>query len=272
VTSASISLAAGVLVRLQHPAALFITMPAKKKTKKPAANPARGFATTSIASKPRADPTEAADAAPVPKVGDAPPSKDAPPSSTETPVNAEAPAPPAPKLTPEEFERHLEESELQSWVEKYAQKVRRDAQRQKTRLQTDRRVLRSQAETINAKRWLPQELMDHLLDLIHAEGRFAASSVSSEGAPSRLLPEEDLTIKLWTLQETLVGAGFTEEKTRAAIQFVLDIAPQVSLGNKAETIWGLEEALDWFARECAKEDLPDYDGRGRGGLKLQGGT
>ncbi|KAH8887822.1 P-loop containing nucleoside triphosphate hydrolase protein [Thozetella sp. PMI_491] len=236
-------------------------MAGKKKTKKPAANPARGFATTSIASKPRVDPTEATDE--VPKaVDDAPPSsKDAPPS-TAAPTAPERTSKPEKTLSPEEFEKQLEESELQLLVEKHAQKVRRDAQRQKTRLETDRRLLRGQADGVNAKKWLPQELMDHVLDLIHAEGRFAASSVSSEGATSRLLPEEDLTIKLWTLQETLLYSGFKEDKTQAAIQFVLDIAPNISPGNKGESIWGLEEALDWFARECSKEDLPDYEGRG----------
>src|SRR5436190_19344098 len=94
---------------------------AKKKKKKPAANPARGFATTSIASKPRVDPSSTAKAP-----GDPPsPNDAAPPSSSALPAarpgadsdgqaafnskgsnNSQA-------LTPEEFERQLEESELQ---------------------------------------------------------------------------------------------------------------------------------------------------------------
>ncbi len=243
-------------------------MAGKKKAKKPAPNPARGFATTSIASKPRIDPAEASDET-ASKVDDAPPSKDAP-LLTDAPSANAKPSETAKTLSPEEFEKQLEESELQLLVEKHAQKTRRDAQRQKSRLETDRRLLRSQAESVNAKRWLPQDLMNHVLDLIHAEGRFAASSVSSEGATSRLLPEEDLTIKLWTLQQTLIGAGFGEDKTQAAIQFVLDIAPHISPGNKGESIWGLEEALDWFARECSKEDLPDYEVKAKPGAKSQG--
>ncbi len=90
--------------------------------------------------------------------------------------------------------------------------------------------------------------MDHILDLIQAEGRFAASSISAENAPAgKRLSEDDLTVKLWTLQQTLVVAGFAEERAQAALKYVLDIAPHVATGNK-DSIWGLDEALDWLAR------------------------
>ncbi|KAK3942928.1 ATP-dependent RNA helicase DHX29 [Diplogelasinospora grovesii] len=245
-------------------------MAGKKKSKKPAANPARGFATTSIASKPRADPTEATDESPLNKVDDAPPSKDAPqPTSTSTPADDNAQTK---TLSPEEFERQLEESQLQLLVEKYAQKVRRDAQRQKNRLETDRRLLRGQAETVNAKKWLPQELMDQLLDLIQAEGRFAASSVTSDGASSRLPSEEDLIIKLWTLQQVLASSDFPDDKIDAALKYVLDIAPNISSVAKADSVWGLDEVLDWLARECPREELPDYSGRNKASSKSQADT
>jgi ATP-dependent RNA helicase DHX29 len=236
-------------------------MAGKKKSKKPAANPARGFATTSIASKPRVDTAEATgENTPASKPDDsaAPPTNDAPQTGAATKREDKATTK---QLSPEEFEKQLQESELQLLVEKYAQKVRRDAQRQKTRLETDRRLLRGQAETINTKKWLPQELMDFVLGLIQAEGRFATSNVSSEGGTSRLPPEEDLIVKLWTLQLTLESADFPEEKVQPALQFVLDIAPNIPNNSKGESVWGLEEALDWFARECAREELPDYTGR-----------
>jgi ATP-dependent RNA helicase DHX29 len=247
-------------------------MAGKKKTKKPAANPARGFATTSVASKARVDAEAPADGAPAAKVNDAaaPPSNGAPRTATTNNTQTQEKAP-SKALSPEEFERQLEESELQLLVEKYAQKVRKDAQRQKTRLETDRRLLRTGAENINTKKWLPQELMDHVLGLIQAEGRFAASSVSSEGATSRLPSEEDLIIRLWTLQETLENSGFPEDRIQPALQFVLDIAPNIPYNSRSDFIWGLEEVLDWFARECSKEELPDYSGR-KPGSKSQAGT
>ncbi|KAL2132760.1 hypothetical protein VTI74DRAFT_3415 [Chaetomium olivicolor] len=252
-------------------------MAGKKKTKKPAANPARGFATTSVASKPRVDPAEASgDRTPASKgnssnsEGAAPPKTDAPQTTTSSSNRTET-AVPAKELSPEEFERQLEESELQLLVEKCAQKVRRDALRQKSRLETDRRLLRNAAEPINTKKWLPQELMDHVLGIIQAEGRFAASSISSEGATSRLPPEEDLIIKLWTLQETLESSDFPQDRIQPALQFILDIAPNIPSSVRSESIWGLEEVLDWFARECARDELPDYSGR-KTGAKSQADT
>lgn len=238
----------------------------KKKKTKPAANPARGYATTSTISKSRVEATD--NASPSIKKGaddpvtksTLPPSQD-PRESEKSTTTAEQKK----ELTPEEFEAQLEEAELQLLVDKHAQKTKRDALRQKQRLETDRRLLRNQAESINAKKWLPIELMDHILDLIQAEGRFAASSTTSEGASTGKMPsEEELTVKLWTLQQVLRGSGFAEEKVQAALQFVLDISANVS-GNTKDSVWGLEEALDWLARECPVDELPEYDKRGKAG-------
>ncbi|OTB02740.1 hypothetical protein M426DRAFT_190879 [Hypoxylon sp. CI-4A] len=240
----------------------------KKKTKAPA-NPARGFATTSIASKPRAEvANEPAQTATGAQKLDAPPTSssrdlNAPPSNPN-PDNTSTNKQSIVTLSPEEFERQLEESELQLLVEKHAQKVKRDAQRQKSRLETDRRLLRGQAESLNTRKWLPQELMDHILDLIQAENRFGASSLTSGDASNtgKLPPEEELVIRLWTLQQTLTGAGFSDDKVKAVLQYVLDIASNIG-GASKDNIWGLEEALDWLARECTREELHDYDYRGR---------
>ncbi|KAI1136284.1 P-loop containing nucleoside triphosphate hydrolase protein [Hypoxylon sp. FL0543] len=241
---------------------------AKKKKTKPAANPARGVATTSIASKPRAEITnEPAQPATQGKL-DAPPSSSSrepnPPPSNPDPDNTPKNTQEKKELSPEEFERQLEESELQLLVEKHAQRVKRDAQRQKSRLETDRRLLRGQAEYVNTRRWLPQELMDHVLDLIQAENRFGASPFTSETATSSGKPpsEEELVTRLWTLQLTLAGIGFSEERVKAVLQYVLDVAASMN-GASKDNIWGLEEALDWLARECTREELSDYDYKGR---------
>lgn len=228
-----------------------------KKKKKPASNPARGFATTSIASKPKA---EAANLEPDPV-----PTKELP-TTVENPQDESMPAAgsgsggPAlaqQTLTPEEFEKQLENSELQVLVEKHAQKSKRDALRQQTRLETDRRVLRSQAENLNTRKWLPPELMEEILDLVKAEGRYSGQTLESS-TNSKQLSEEELTIRLWTLQQSLVGAGFVEGKVSQALQYVLDISDKIGVGNK-DAIWGMEESLDWLARECSREELPDYE-------------
>ncbi|KAM6507220.1 hypothetical protein FSOLCH5_012453 [Fusarium solani] len=240
-------------------------MAGAKKKKKPAANPARGFATTSIASKPRPELSEpdSKPASAAAKGPGAPPStqKDAPPSSTATPGDATASAATQEKpLSPEEFERQLEESELQLLVEKHASKTKRDAQRQRSRLDTDRRLLRGQADSVNSFKWLPQELMDHILDLIQAESRFSSSSLTSSenGGAGKMPPEEDMITRLWTLQQTLSAAEFPTERVAAVIRYILDISPNVSPTNR-DSIWGLEEALDWLARECPLDELPSYE-------------
>ncbi|KAL6854681.1 P-loop containing nucleoside triphosphate hydrolase protein [Trichoderma novae-zelandiae] len=241
-------------------------MAGAKKKKKPAANPARGFATTSVASKPRlevAEPTQSQSSSGVNTPKTAPPAGSDDPSSQSKPAEQAAGNTAARKveLSPEEFERQLEESELQLFVEKYSQKVKRDAQRQCLRLETDRRLLRSQAENLNTQKWLPRELMDHILDLIKAESRFYASSLSSENAgPGKMPSEEDLVSRIWTLQQTLSGAGFSGHIVDSAVRHILDIAPNISPAPR-DYIWGLEEALEWLARESRLDELPSYGNR-----------
>lgn len=247
-------------------------MAGNKKKKKPAANAARGFATTSIASKPRVESTEGADpTGGKGKDGAVLPSKGAAQQETAAAATgdtaADSPSNSAQKtLSPEEFERQLEESELQILVDKHAQKIRRDAQRQMNRLETDRRLLRGQAESVNSKKWIPADLMEQILDLIQSESRFSGSNVPSESAPGgRLLPEEDLTMKLWTLQQTLISAGFSESKVQSVLNYVLHISTQIGAPGK-DSIWGMEEALEWLARESSLDELPDYNKRhGSGG-------
>ncbi|KAG7119162.1 putative helicase C15C4.05 like protein [Verticillium longisporum] len=246
------------------------------KKKKPANNPARGFATTSVASKPRPEVLEGAEIAP--DVASQPKHNAkggaATASGAQTPATNAAgaaatsdSAAESKDLSPEEFERRLEESELQLMVEKNAAKTRRDVNRQKTRLETDRRLLRGQAETINVRKWLPQELMDHILDLVQAEGRFASSNVSAEHSTSgKMPPEEDMVIRLWALQQTLSSVGFPQERVQAVTQHILDISPNIPATAK-DSIWGLEEAMEWLARELTADELPDYEGRGKPSLK-----
>ena len=225
-----------------------------KKKKKAAVNPARGFATTSIASKPK---VEQPDIEPEPNVTELAQSLGREQELQELSFENTGPNPTAQNLTPEEFEKQLENSDLQVLVEKHAQKSKRDALRQKSRLETERRVLRGQAENLNTRKWLPPELMEEILDLVRAEGHFTGHSIENRRTLKQV-SEEELTFRLWTLQQALVEAGFMEQKVAMAVQHVLNISDKLGAGNK-DTIWGMEESLEWLARECSKEELPDYD-------------
>jgi len=254
---------------------------AKKKKSKPSANPARGFATTSVASKPRVDANASTSTQEsLPDSGTKPVSAAGPGASNAAGASAiahsntgDTQTQPEASLSAAEFEKQLEESELQLLVEKHAQKVKRDASRQKTRLETERRLLRGQAEALNMRKWLPQELMDQIIDLIQAESRFAASSASSlnsERPVNEKMPsEEDLIMRLWTLQQTLAGL-FSPEKVNTVLQYVLELPPSVASANR-DHVWGLEEALDWLAKSCSREELRDYEHRGVKPSKSQPG-
>ncbi|TQW04674.1 helicase associated domain-containing protein [Cordyceps javanica] len=232
-------------------------MAGNKKKKKPVPNPARGFATTSIAAKPRPEATESDLAAPA---SASPDKTDAPPSSTEVPKLDGSSTTENP-LSAEEFEKQLEESELQLLVEKLASKCKRDAARQRNRLETDRRLLRGQAESVNSLKWFNPDLMGHIQDLISGETRFSVSSLSAESHGAGKMPsEEEMVARLWTLQLTLQSAGFQETRIRSTVKHILDITPSISAPGR-DLIWGLEESLDWLARECDVDELPAYENK-----------
>jgi ATP-dependent RNA helicase DHX29 len=230
-----------------------------KKKRKPISNPARGFATTSIPSKPKG---EAASAAPVADDESKPEAVAEAPIEASATTNganaAEKQANAVIHLGPEEFEKQLDQSELQNLVEKHAQRSKREATRQINRLQTDRRLLRSQADVLNTRKWLPAELIDEIYELL-SNDHLPPNGLSQDNQKStKAISDEDLTIRLWTLQQALEGAGFIQDKVSRALDYITAVSEKISIGNK-ESIWGLEESLEWLARECPKNELPDYD-------------
>lgn len=229
---------------------------APKKKKKPAANPARAVATTSIASKPKPD--KKLDSTDASETGSA--ATAATPVTTGDAAPSPAGAAPAPSelvhhLSPEELELQLERDELQLLVEKHAQKVRKESSRHISRIQTDRRVLRTQAQYLPTREWLPEDLMLQILDLIKDEINEEFSSPEHKYS-IRNLSEEDATLRLWTLSQTLVDMGFSKERVRQMLVLICRNPPPLD-GNAQ--IWGLQESLDWFAVNCLPEELPPYE-------------
>ncbi len=230
-----------------------------KKKKKPLSNPARGFATTSIASKPRADISDSAtNTETTPKPDNLSGSQTVAGTILAASSDVDHPTQVSAQISPEDFEKQLDQSELQSLVDKHSQKSKRDATRQVARLQTDRRLLRSQADLLNTRKWLPPELMEEILDVIVVDGRSAVhSAVQDNPSKQKPLSEEDLIIKLWILQQTLDGAGFHIDKVKLAVEYILATSDQVTVYK--DSVWGLEESLEWLARECLRDQLPDYE-------------
>jgi ATP-dependent RNA helicase DHX29 len=212
------------------------------KKKKPAGNPARGFATTSVPSKPKPEKT----------MSDATAEEGAPSTAKEnvaaavsTPQVATAPLATKQEVvqTPEELEVQLERDELQLLVEKHAPKVRRDSHRNVLKFQTDRRVLRGQSHAMTVHDWLPTEILDSIIALAQAESN---DSNRRQGPQSllRILTEEDAMSKLWTLDLTLREFGFSNNHVLPVLKWLCANAAAV---DSSASIWGLQEALEWLA-------------------------
>lgn len=224
------------------------------KKKKPAGNPARGFATTSIASKPRVEKSAA----------DGPTKENVPGPSKEDATASVSVPQDAPKAeavkqevaqTPEELEAQLERDELQLLVEKHAPKVRRESHRNVLKFQTDRRVLRGQSHSMTVHDWLPSEILDTIIDLAQAESN---DSNRRQGPQSLLktLTEEDAMSKLWTLDLTLRELGFSSEHAQPVLKWLCANAAAV---DPSASIWGLQEALEWLALDHCEGHSFSYE-------------
>lgn len=234
-------------------------MVGKKKKTKPVANPARGFATTSIASKPK--PEKAFVDASTEVSGTASPATDPTSVASEEIIqpiqsaNKSTASRELHELSPEELEAQLELSELQNVIEQQGPKARKESSRQASRLQTDRRLLRSQAETLSVREWLPDELMQQLVDLALEESGSDSLANSTPNSLKRS-SEDDLLSKVWQLKLTLDALDLTEEQGRSALRFILAHPPTDESANFA---WGLAEIFDWLALHSDNGVLLDYD-------------
>jgi ATP-dependent RNA helicase DHX29 len=225
-----------------------------KKKKKPAANPNRGFATTSTASKPK------------PEEGSQATSTD--PSNVATPADASsavktssshpnqtglaAPERELHELNPDELEAQLEASELQQFVEKHGAKVKKETARQVTRLQTDRRLLRGQADFLSVKDWLPDELMQQILDLTLADLKHESNTEKKSSSPVG----DDLVAKVWQLRQCLLDLAIPLDRVNEVVGWAISNPPADSSASLA---WGLEECFEWLALHCEVGELEVYD-------------
>jgi ATP-dependent RNA helicase DHX29 len=224
------------------------------KKKKPAGNPARGFATTSIASKPKPEKPTAND---TPKETAPAPTKEhvtAAVSTTEPVRTADTPKQEVVQ-TPEELEAQLERDELQLLVEKHAPKVRRESHRNVLKFQTDRRVLRGQSHAMTVHDWLPGEILDTIIALAQAESN---DSNRRQGPQPllKILTEEDAMAKLWTLDLTLRELGFENDHIQPVLKWLCANAAAI---DSSASIWGLQEALEWLALDHCEGHSFSYE-------------
>ena len=241
-------------------------MAPNRKKKKPASNPARGFATTSTASKPKILDTNKIEIKDGLEL-----SEQAVDAEGEGGVRLQQAAATEPEkdlqdLTPEELESQLEDSSLQIIVESHSEQVKKDVSRQLSRLQTERRLLRSQAEHLNTRRWLPPEILVVVAEMIESQKSHIDAIVNESDNTHRTpeISEDDLLVRLWTLKCLLPQLGVSVQLTDAAIRNLLAKQRhpnlEVTPSNK-DLIWGLSDCLEWLALVGTPENLPDFEPR-----------
>lgn len=242
-------------------------MAPKKRSKKPV-KPVRGFMTTSVPSK-----SHGAAAANPPSQPAAPTTNQPPVEDNQAPVHQQrtveevhlgidslGPA----SMSPEEYEKHLYDSELQAWVDNFGSDCQRESSRQISRLEGERRMVTLRPTPfLNAIDWLPSDLVDEILEVEKRRLQLIVDQNLSGFSERDLKPkaEEGLCMKLWTLRSTLLGLGFKEAIIEEALRACLSLTSPSSVSR--ESIWGLDQIMDWLALYCPSEDLPSY-GRKKG--------
>jgi len=228
-----------------------------KKKKKAAANPARGFATTSLPSKAKAKepndvPSEAVSLDP----GNADSGIHAgrPNHAITAPISA-ANGSELKDMSPEQLEMHLEDSELQTVIDAHGDRCKADASRQVARLETERRQQRSQALRLNVQSWLPEDILEEVVNShpdIDSLWNHGPSTLPREGAS-----DDVQLLRLWTLQRVLHALNL--HRVDEACRYVLGLVFLKKLQPAKDYIWGLADALEWYAVNVSYQDLPNYE-------------
>ena len=232
-----------------------------RKKKKPLSNPARGFATTSIVSKTKLLVDSDVD--------------DDTPSTAGNPLEKEAVKPDNAhhdhsaqkelhELTPDQLEAQLEDSELQLLIEKHGDRCKKNALRQVTRLQTERRLLRSQALPLNTSRWLPEELLQLIASYVESQndGGFPSVADSTIRAHRKAATADDLSLLVWSLKRTLIDLGFLPYRMEESIHHLIRdkrMKERANASTYKEGLWGIDECLNLLAMSCTADELPNYD-------------
>ena len=232
-------------------------MAPNKKKKKPASNPARGFATVSVASKIKGpDPVdEAASSTTTEAAANGADVSDLPDLSTGARKNvphADS-ATAIEDMTPEELEAHLEDSELQTLLDANSTACKSDATRQVSRLHAERRQLRAPAYKLNTRAWLEDEATDGVL----LTSSISLRTLSVPASNSFSSNDSKRLLDLWVLQRVLSALRLNHVSD--VVTYLVLLAMQGEVATDTGLIWGLAEAFEWYAQHASVNELPDYD-------------
>ncbi|KAK2750718.1 hypothetical protein FQN57_002791 [Myotisia sp. PD_48] len=234
-------------------------MGANKKKKKPS-NPARGFATVSVPSKAKPDVlSDSVDAAGPYSDGSEKPRQD---DASQVPSSESQPQPTSEllKLSPEELEKHLEESELQLIVEKHGLRCKSDASRSALKLVAEKRLLRSQAASLNlTSEWALPGFLEKIIEKERIEIMKSPTQVKNPDIVGRITSNEDeICVNIWTVRLTLLELGYRENDVDKLINdFLLYGSLEKILGKDHGSV--LEQALQFFAFQIYEDEMASYE-------------
>ena len=225
---------------------------ANKKKKKPANNPARGFATVSIPSKmsevDTADQSKESEELDQPlKIPFGQQQKRAPTSSDQQNDRDQDLS----QMSLEELEQHFKRAEIQSMLDANGKRSRNDASRQKTRLETEHRSLRREAISLETDSWLAHVLQD-ILDLTRSSW---PTTLTTQAAQK--LSQADLCMGLWSLKLTLELIHLPHDDQ--VLREIIRISPIIPASDSKSPLWGFDEAVMWLALNSETNEFQPYD-------------
>jgi ATP-dependent RNA helicase DHX29 len=220
---------------------------APKKKKKAHGNPARGFSTVSVPSKPKRDVSSDSEA-PAAGPDDDPAPVPVPETAT---LNKDLEQTDIRDMLPDELEIYLETAELEALLKSNSTRCKSEATRQITKLKTETSQLRPQSVQLSTFSWLDDHTVEQILS-IYDQDLFPPPATAS------LLQHGDhkLLLDLWILQQVLSSLGFPEPNK--ALAHLLQLAFTYTIRSDGGYIWGLSETWDWYALNFPLKELPEY--------------
>lgn len=235
---------------------------APNRKKKPASNPARGFATTSICPKLRPNDEHKIDKNLDLGIGD----------GTSAAIAEEFNQPDSnisgKDLREEEPDAQLNQCNIHFLLQKYGAKTKKVASHQLNKLRNERRMLRPQSERLDTSTWLPEGVVALILKLCESQiERFGSDANPDNKQNICMISDEDLIVKIWTLELVLSQIGFNKVDLRNAIQILVRTVKSTrspKLLDGRDLIWGLEECIDYLVLYNHPNNFPAYDFQRKG--------
>lgn len=231
------------------------------KKRKPAANPARGFATTSTPSKAKPPAATAED----PALSGA---EDKAPTVSKTGQRAEGGADKEYTIPTEEEQ---EDFELQCLVEKQGPKVRKETQKIVNKAEAEKRTIRNICFPLKlekifrfnltkyASKQKSEETMEQEIGLGEQILRLAREEYGqlNQGGGNKTWKGEAVLVNGWILQRALLAMGFPLKRVEEGLQILAGVSTNL-LGREKGCELAMEEIIEWLALHCDEEELPGF--------------